>query len=270
MTSGDRQPPEDAPASDLEPGREIAGEEPSGGILPASDELEAALREATESVESIHAERAGPVDSGGSSPDKIVIEALSEELQSLKKGYEELTTERDELKERLLRLQAEFENFRRRNLKERQEAHNFGHQNLVKDLLPSVDNLERAIAYSEGSDGGDLQGLLKGIELVQKQLLALLAKHGVKRVEAKGQPFDPAVHEAMAQVENDGVPANTIVEVLEEGYQLHDRMLRPSRVMVSRKSAEASAEAEEVGSEAEGIGSEKEDAPVGGSGEDGE
>ncbi len=245
MSSRDRRDPGDTPVSDQESGQSdesghgeiVDGQEPSGGVLPASDELEAALREATESVEARHSERAEATGGGASSsPDKILIEALSEELQSLKKEYEALLGERDDIKDRQVRLQAEFENFRRRNLKEREEAHNYGHQNLVKDLLPTVDNLERAIAYSEGSDGGDLQGLLQGIELVQRELLAVLEKHGVKRVDAKDQPFDPAVHEAMAQVEDDRVPANTIVEVLEEGYQLRDRMLRPSRVMVSRKS----------------------------------
>jgi molecular chaperone GrpE len=220
-------------------------EEASGGSLPASDELEAALREATESVESRHSDRQGDGEGegGGStatsnpnSGDKLLLEALSEELQSLKREYEALTKESDELKDRHLRLQAEFENFRRRGLKERQEAHNFGHQNLVKDLLPTVDNLERAIAHAGSSDGGDLQGLLQGIELVQRELLAILGKHGVERIEAESKTFDPALHEAMGQVEDDSVPANTVIQVLEKGYKLRNRMLRAARVMVSRKS----------------------------------
>jgi molecular chaperone GrpE len=228
--------------------------EASGGSLPASDELEAALREATESVESRHSARQadgegeGERERGGSSSfstssssastsgDKLLLEALSEELQSLKREYEALTKESDELKDRHLRLQAEFENFRRRGLKERQEAHNFGHQNLVKDLLPTVDNLERAIAHAGSSDGGDLQGLLQGIELVQRELLAILGKHGVERIDAESKTFDPALHEAMGQVEDDSVPANTVLQVLETGYKLRNRMLRAARVMVSRKS----------------------------------
>ena len=222
-------------------------EEASGGSLPASDELEAALREATESVESRHSARQADGEGeaererGGSpsfstSGDKLLLEALSEELQSLKREYEALTKESDELKDRHLRLQAEFENFRRRGLKERQEAHNFGHQNLVKDLLPTVDNLERAIAHAGSSDGGDLQGLLQGIELVRRELLAILGKHGVERIDAESKTFDPALHEAMGQVEDDSVPANTVLQVLETGYKLRNRMLRAARVMVSRKS----------------------------------
>ena len=117
-----------------------------------------------------------------------------------------------------------------------QEAHNFGHQNLVKDLLPTVDNLERAIAHAGSSDGGDLQGLLQGIELVRRELLAILGKHGVERIDAESKTFDPALHEAMGQVEDDSVPANTVLQVLETGYKLRNRMLRAARVMVSRKS----------------------------------
>lgn len=229
--------------NDLDPADESA-DEPSGGSLPPSDELEAALREATESVEARAAERDGGSTSG--SADKVLLEALSEELQSGKQQFEELSKERDDLQERLLRLQAEFENFRRRGLKERQEAHNYGHQNLVKDLLPTVDNLDRAIAHSaesaEGSGGEDLQALLQGIELVRREFLGVLGKYGVSKIEADKKPFDPAVHEAMTQVVDDSVPNGTVIQVLEEGYQLRDRMLRPSRVVVSKQSESAPAD----------------------------
>jgi molecular chaperone GrpE len=234
-----------------------SADEPSGGALPASDELEAALRAATESVEALQAERggsgstenpgAGSAD-GAASADKVLLEALSEELQSGKQQFDELTKERDDLQDKLLRLQAEFENFRRRGLKERQEAHNFGHQNLVKDLLPTVDNLERAIAHSsesaEGSGGEDLQALLQGIELVQRELLGVLGKYGVSKIEAESKPFDPAYHEAMTQIVDDSVASGTVIQVLEEGYQLRDRMLRPTRVVVSKQSEDATPEPE--------------------------
>ncbi len=220
---------------DTDTSQELPEEEPSGGSLTASAELEEALRQATESVEA--RERESDADSKSGSADKVLLEALSAELQSLKETFEELGKEKSELEERHLRLQAEFENFRRRGLKERQEAHNFGHQNLVKDLLPTVDNLERAIvASSEGSGGEDLQALLQGIELVQREFLGVLGKHGVVKIEADQRPFDPAVHEAMSQAVDDSVPEGTVVTVLEEGYQLKNRMLRPSRVIVSKKS----------------------------------
>ena len=216
-------------------GVSLEEDQASGGNLPPSDELEAALREATESVEARHPDRpAAPAAS--SAGDKMLLEVLSEELQLLKREYETLTKESDEQKDRHLRLQAEFENFRRRGLKEREEAHNFGHQNIVKDLLPTVDNLERAIAHTGTSAGGDLQGLLQGIELVRRELLGVLGKHGVERIDAESKAFDPALHEALGQVEDDSVPANTVLQVLETGYKLRNRMLRAARVMVSRKS----------------------------------
>ena len=136
--------------------------------------------------------------------------------------------------DRLQRLQAEFENFRRRGLRERQEAFQYGHQNLVKDLLSAVDNLERAVEHSENSAGGDLQNLLQGVELVLRELLGALGMHGVRVIEAANEPFDPAVHEAMSQFTDPSVPTNTVVQVLQKGYQLRDRLLRPARVIVSR------------------------------------
>jgi molecular chaperone GrpE len=232
--------------------------EPSEGSLPASDELEAALREASESVEARQEAREDTQKGAekASSADELIMEALSTELQSLKGEYESTTAELETLKDKHLRLQAEFENFRRRGLKEREEAHKFGHQNLVKDLLTSVDNLDRAIEHAEQSDGGDLQGLLQGVELVRRELLGALGKHGVALIDTDEVAFDPSVHEAMAQLEDGSVPANTILQVLEKGYQLWDRMLRPARVVVSRQPTEddggGSEDAESSGSEQEG------------------
>jgi molecular chaperone GrpE len=217
---------------------EVSGpesDEPSAGVLPPSDELEAALLAATESVDS-------RAKGGQGSADKVMLEALSEELRSLTETHTATLTELEETKERQIRLQAEFENFRRRGLKERQEAHQYGHQNIVKDLLPVVDNLERAVAHAEESGGGDLQSLLQGVDLVLKELLGALAKYGVSLIEANGQEFDPTIHEAMAQVPDDSVPPNKVVQVLQTGYMLRNRMLRPARVVVS-KTADAPGDA---------------------------
>jgi molecular chaperone GrpE len=220
----------------------IEGAEQEGGLsIGASSELEAALREAEESVDEVHKQAAAHADAG--SPDKLTIELLSSELQSLKDEFEARGKELDEAAERQARLQAEFENFRRRTLKERQESLRYGHQNLVKDLLTSVDNLDRAIEHSEQNEDADFQSLLQGIDLVRRELLAALGKHGVSVVEAAQQPFDPRYHEAMGQVPDGSVPPNTVVAVLQKGYLLHDRMLRPARVMVSRAPTEEEAQA---------------------------
>jgi len=190
--------------------------EESEGTISASPELEEALREAAEAVEG--RERARPPAQQAPSPREV-----------------ELSTELEATRERCLRLQADLENFRRRAAKERLEAEQYGHQNLVKDLLTAVDNLDRAIGHARRSGGGDLEGLLQGVELVRKDLSVALARHGVAAIEAVGLPFDPALHEAMAQAPDDSLAPNTVVEELQKGYRLRDRLLRPARVIVSRR-----------------------------------
>lgn len=195
-------------------------EEASVGSLSPSPELEEALREATEAMEAREAEREAGEAGEGDEDEASELETLRGELATLQ--------------ERMVRLQADFDNFRRRALKERQEAHQYGHENLVKDLLATVDNLDRAIEHARKSDGGDFQSMLQGVELVQRELLGALANHGVSEIEAGNVPFDPNMHEAMAQQENDSVPANTVIEVFQKGYRLRDRLLRPARVVVSK------------------------------------
>jgi molecular chaperone GrpE len=202
---------------------EPQAEEPSGGSLTPSPELEEALREATEAVEAREAER------GAAQGEADDLEALRGELAAVQ--------------ERMIRLQADFDNFRRRALKEREEAHQYGHQNLVKDLLATVDNLDRAIEHARRSDGGDFESMLQGVELVHRELLGVLSNHGLTEIEAGNMAFDPNVHEAMAQQEDDSVPANTVIEVFQKGYRLRDRLLRPARVVVS-KPAQGSDEGE--------------------------
>jgi molecular chaperone GrpE len=202
-----------------------------GGSIPIDPELEAALREATESVADPGApapKRPRVRSSEGILEAEPVSEAEAEAVAS--RMREELADTQD----RLLRLQAEFENFRKRALRERQEAAQYGYQNLFKDLVSVVDNLERAIAHARESGGGDLASFLQGVELVQRELLAIFEKNHVTEIEALGKPFDPSLHEAMAQVESGAVPPNTVIDVLQKGFQLRDRLVRPSRVIVAK------------------------------------
>ena len=189
--------------------------------------------------------KAAHVQDKGHYAEKKEKEPSVEEQQS---QINQLEEELRKLNDELLRRAADFDNFRRRALKEREEAHQYGHENLVKDLLPSVDNLDRAIEHARKSDGGDFESMLQGVELVQRELLGALASHGVSEIEAESVAFDPNVHEAMAQREDDSVPVNTVIEVLQKGYRLRDRLLRPARVIVSTRSEgadEGGAEAEE-------------------------
>jgi len=204
-------------------------DEASGGSLPPSRELEEALREAADSVEAHQRSRRGETDSA---PEP------SEELEALR-------AELSEARDRHLRLAADFDNFRRRSLRDREEAHHYGHQNLVKDLLSSVDNLERAIDHARKGGDESREGLLEGVELVLRELHSVLSKHGVTPIEAQGQLFDPALHEAMAQVPDASVPANTVVQVFQPGYQLRGRLLRPARVLVSKPPEGAAGSARE-------------------------
>jgi len=228
---GKKDLPKLPPPEPVAEGWESLAEESSGGVLAPSPELEEALREAEAAV-------AAPRPK----PQAPVLE--SPESAEATNRIEDLSAELVETKDRLIRLHADFENFRRRALREREEAIRYGSQNLFKDLLTTVDNLDRAIEHARKGGGGDLENLLQGVELVQKGLLGLMARHGVTEIEALGKPFDPAQHEAMAQAPDASVAPNTILEVLQKGYKLRDRLLRPARVIVAR-AVDAAAEGSE-------------------------
>ena len=144
------------------------------------------------------------------------------------------TAELVELKDRYLRLAAEFDNFRRRNLKERQDLHNYANEGLVKDLLPVVDNLERAVVHGRKEEQrADSEKLLQGVELTVRSLVQILERFGVVEIEAEGKPFDPQVHEAVNRVSTGEHAPGTVVAVYQKGYLLKDRLLRPAMVAVA-------------------------------------
>ncbi|HXJ36731.1 MAG TPA: nucleotide exchange factor GrpE [Candidatus Eisenbacteria bacterium] len=147
----------------------------------------------------------------------------------------ELAAAREEARQnhdRWVRERADLENQRKRAARERQDATRFGTEALMRDLLPVVDNLERAI---EAAGGADAAGSLRqGVQLVLKALLDALQRHGVERLTAEGAPFDPTQHEAVAHVESATHPAGQILQQHQAGYRLHDRLLRPALVTVSK------------------------------------
>jgi len=220
---------------------EPEGPEAEGGSLPPNPELEDALREAMESV----ASRSKPDPAGAPAGEPGGGDPAGAP-EAGEAGGESLSEELAKARDRLLRLQADFENFRRRSLQERRDIHQYGHENLVKDLLSTVDNLERAIGHARENGGGDLDSFLQGVDLVYRELIGILANHSVREVEALGKSFDPAVHEAMAQIADGSVAPNTVIEVLQKGYQLRDRLLRPSRVIVAKAPEQESGEGGEA------------------------
>ncbi len=150
-------------------------------------------------------------------------------------------TQLEQARDRHLRLAAEFENFKRRTLKERQDLFNYANENLVKELLPTVDNLERALEHArQTEEGDDVDKFLEGVELTYRSLMQVLEKFGVQKVEGQDAPFDPQVQEAIRRVHTEGREPGTVVEIYQPGYTLKDRLLRPALVAVSSPPAEES------------------------------
>jgi len=143
----------------------------------------------------------------------------------------QLRAEVAELKDRWLRERADLENVKRRAVREKQDAVRFGSEALLKDLLPVIDNLHRALAAA--SAGREDDPIVKGVELVLRGFDDVLERHGVKVVPAHGEPFDPTRHEAISHVESEA-PPNTVIGEHQRGYVLHDRLLRPALVTVGK------------------------------------
>ena len=135
-------------------------------------------------------------------------------------------------KDRVLRLSAEFENYKKRKQRELDDFKKFANETIFRQLLTVVDNLERAILSSKES--ADQKGLLQGVELTHKEIVKLFETFNVKTVEAENQIFDPNFHQAVTQEETEKVPDNTVTKVLQKGYLLHDRLIRPAMVIVSK------------------------------------
>jgi len=167
-----------------------------------------------------------PADGDENSPEGTASasggEASGPELQKLK-------AERDSLLDRLARAQAEFENARRRASKEQQEFRDYAAADAIKPLLPILDSFERALQVK--SEPGDFRS---GVELIYKQLQDALAKLGVRAIPAKGEQFDPHVHEAIEMVETSAVADHEVIEELQRGYKMKDRLLRPAMVKVAK------------------------------------
>jgi molecular chaperone GrpE len=151
--------------------------------------------------------------------------------QSLESQLESALSERDANYTRWARAEADLENYRKRVQKEAEENRLYRDLPIVRDFLPVIDNLQRAIAASASS--GESGELVAGVKLVLKQIEDILAAHSVKVIDAVGQPFDPNLHAAVQQLPSADHPPMTVVQELERGYRLHDRVVRPSQVIVS-------------------------------------
>ena len=149
-------------------------------------------------------------------------EAVAAAEQATKEAYE-----------KYLRVSAEFDNYKKRMTRETDEFKKYANEALISALLPVIDNLERAI-LSAREDAGSNESLIQGVELTLNEILKVLAKYRVDAIESLGKPFDPNFHQAMLQEETDEHPDNTIIQEMQKGYTIHNRLLRPAMVVVSK------------------------------------
>ena len=161
----------------------------------------------------------------------------NEEVTGLSHQLLEKNEELHALNDKYLRLAAEFDNYKRRVQRDQSDTIRFANERLFKDLLPTLDNLERAL-QSGGREQALIEGLLEGVELTYKHFLDTLQKMGMKQVASVGELFDPAKHQAVGQVESLTIPENVIVDEYQKGYFLHDRILRPAMVTVAKAQTE--------------------------------
>ena len=157
-------------------------------------------------------------------------EELAEEVTE--KDAETLAAELADLNQRFLRVAADFENYKRRTAQEKVDLLKYSNAKLIGELLPVLDNFQLALKNSGNSP--EMQNMVKGMEMIYRQMLQVLEQAGMSKIEAVGQPFDPKLHEAIMQVEDDSVPEDTVVEELRAGYMLKERVIRPSMVKVSK------------------------------------
>lgn len=164
--------------------------------------------------------------------------ANSEQSTAAQDALAAKTEECKILNEKYLRLAAEFENYKRLTQRDQRDQIKFGNEQLLQELLPVVDNMERAVKAAR--DNGGSSALVQGVDLTLRQLSGALAKFGVQAVETVGQAFDPSAHQAVSHVPSDSVPPNHVVDEFQKGYRLHERILRAAMVSVSSGPANVS------------------------------
>jgi molecular chaperone GrpE len=158
------------------------------------------------------------------------------DLDTLRIRIQTAEQERDQFLALLQRTRADFENYQKRNQREREQERRYWYGPLALDLLPALDNLDRAMAAAE--QAGEAGPLVQGVALVQNQILDVFKRHGITIINALGQPFDPNLHQAVMQQPSADQPPNTVLQVLQNGFMIHDRVLRPASVVVSKSATE--------------------------------
>lgn len=223
----------------------VSSEEPEEQAAPAPEEA-AAPEAAEESAAAAEQARAGEqTEAQGEDQEAAAQEA---DQEAAKPSYEELETQvsnlqaamealrtatEEQLRDVRMRNLAELENFKKRLNREHSEHLKYAAENVMKDLIPSLDNLELAILYGPKDEA--CQSLLQGVEMTSKLLLEAVGRHGLERIGKEGDTFDPALHEAIGTESRDDLPSDSIARVMQSGYSLQGRLLRPAKVMVNKR-----------------------------------
>jgi molecular chaperone GrpE len=174
-------------------------------------------------------------ESEGLAPEEIQAETPAEKTQepTLEEKYAQALAEIEELKKENLRVLADGENFKKRLTREKDEYFKFATSAILEEIIPVMDNLDLALAHGRQAEA--CKDLVTGVDMTMKIFLDTMKRHGLEQIADVDVPFDPARHEAMGQVVRDDVEENTVCQMLQKGYMLKDRLLRPAKVMVSRK-----------------------------------
>ncbi|MDP6597256.1 MAG: nucleotide exchange factor GrpE [Candidatus Poribacteria bacterium] len=185
------------------------------------------------------------LESEEATPDSETLEnsEMTEEEESVNvvvlsaEEFEQMKAENEEKQKQMLYTIAEYENSRKRTEREKEDFLKYATENFVKDLIPVMDSIDHAVEAARSSDTETEKGFIalrEGVELIQKQFLGSLEKRGVLAIETEGETFDPQKHEAISMAESEAIPENNIIQAFQKGYILHDRVVRPSMVVVSK------------------------------------
>ncbi|MEC2304212.1 MULTISPECIES: nucleotide exchange factor GrpE [Heyndrickxia] len=211
-----------------------ASEEVKDEQKRASDEVKEGQIESIFAEEKDTENQQAPPEGEGNGAEKVEkpeTENAAEELKKAKEEIEKLRNELDQAENRYLRLRADFDNYRRRVTLDREAAEKYRAQDLIVNLLPALDNFERALSMAEKNE--HTAQLLDGMEMVYRSILEALKKEGAEPIEALGKEFDPHYHQAIMQGQEEGTASNVVIEEFQKGYILKDRVIRPSMVKVN-------------------------------------
>ena len=207
------------------------------------NETEDMLKEVQEFQETENIDEAEKVSEEVSAPAEATDEGddsveerteISDKEPTVEEREADAESKYKDMQDRYLRLNAEFDNYKKRMMRENSDRLKYFNMELIKELLPSVDNLERAISHA-GDENSDLENMIEGLQMVYKGMQEAFGKFGVSEIESIGKKFDPNCHQAVGMIESQEVPENHVAEECLKGYYLHDRIIRPTMVRVSGK-----------------------------------